>query len=494
VTLRSRLALTAALVIAPTVALLWSLDAVARHRAAEQLLGEIVSARLPTERDRCESSPESWGGLLPGGPRFPGPLSTVSPPGSPRPPDPPPPAGVRRRARPAVVFAYDEHLRSRNPASPPVPSALALAINGRESAVEPFAWRSSEVELLLRTPWGTGPCAFVLAQGTTGEWGAVLPETHVWMLPMLIVFAAVLLAVGPVVRRIRLLTEAVRRSASTSYEQSVFVPGRDEIGELARAFDVAGREIRMQLRDRERRETALRDFVANTTHDVMIPLTVLQGHLMTLREGLAANDPVDAGTVSSAMDEAHYMASLVHNLAAAARLDAVEATLQPSDVDVGALVARVVGRHRPIARERGILLESAFPSEPISAWADITLLEQAVSNITYNAIRYNRPGGNVAVILELVPPGRFCIRVVDDGPGIASAELSKMAARGVRGNDARTRAPEGQGLGLHIAYRAAELHGFQLTLAPSEYGGLEARLEGSLGRANPAIAVGGDGL
>lgn len=73
--------------------------------------------------------------------------------------------------------------------------------------------------------------------------------------------------------------------------------------------------------------------------------------------------------------------------------------------------------------------------------------------------------------------------MIDDGPGIDPAALSKLVARRARADEARTRAPEGQGLGLHIAYRAAELHGFRLTLRPSEHGGLEVELEGAHARA-----------
>jgi signal transduction histidine kinase len=296
------------------------------------------------------------------------------------------------------------------------------------------------------------------------------------MLPMIVVLAAVLLAAGPVVRRIRLLTEAVRQSAGDAYARPIASFGRDEIGELARAFDSAGREIRKQLEEKERREQALRDFLANTTHDVMLPLTVLQGHLSTLREHGAH----DGDVVAAAMDEAHYMASLMHNLAVAARLEVAEAKLQPSSVDLGALALRVLARHRPIARERGVALDSATPPEPIHAMADVTLLEQALSNVTYNAVRYNRRGGHVAVILERTAVDRFSLRVIDDGPGIPASELSSLVERGARGDDARTRAPEGKGLGLHIAYRAAELHGFQLILRASEYGGLDVELEGSV--------------
>ena len=73
--------------------------------------------------------------------------------------------------------------------------------------------------------------------------------------------------------------------------------------------------------------------------------------------------------------------------------------------------------------------------------------------------------------------------MIDDGPGIPEADLATLATRGARGDEARTRAPEGQGLGLHIARRAAALHGFTLTLQRSEYGGLEVKLEGDQERS-----------
>jgi signal transduction histidine kinase len=313
----------------------------------------------------------------------------------------------------------------------------------------------------------------------------VLPESKLWLLPTAAVLCAVLLAIGRVVRRIRQLTEAVQRSASSAYENPVAISmkGGDEISQLARAFDTAAAKIRSQLEDKDRREQALRDFLANTTHDVMIPLTVLLGHLTQLKEGSERQQPLDAAALSSAMDEAHYIASLVRNLALVARLDAAEVKLQLSAVDLNALVQRIASRHRPVARELAVALEGAAPPEPLRIAADLTLLEQAVSNITYNAIRYNRAGGHVAVIAESRSAGRFALRVLDDGPGIPDAELSRLVARGARGDAARTRAPDGQGLGLHIAYRAAELHGFALTLQASEYGGLEVILEGPCGVA-----------
>lgn len=468
--LRLRLAVTAALVIAPLWVALLYFDGSARQRAAERLLIELVSAQIASDRARCEEAPERWGGRF-GSNGMPGPRP---PPGMPA-----PPPGMRPRPRPPVVFAYATDLQASNPRAPAIPDALRAAIRDAEVATTSSFWPSEEFQVLVRTPWRAGPCAFVLASGSTGDWGALLPRTHVWAVPMLVVVVTFLLAMGPVVRRIRLLTHAVARSASDAYAHPLPTFGGDEIGQLGRAFEAAGREIRAQLEERARREQALRDFIANTTHDVMIPLTVLQGHLAALRECAARQVPPDAERVASAMGEAHYMASLIHNLAAAARLEMAEREPNRIKVDLNELIARVIARHAPIAQQRGISLENATPDSTLYAEADITLLEQAVSNVTYNAIAHNRRGGHAAVILEEVASSRFRVRVIDDGPGMSEAELERLVQRGARGNDARTRLPEGQGLGLHIAYRALQLHGFSLELQPGPGGGLSVTIEGT---------------
>jgi signal transduction histidine kinase len=304
-----------------------------------------------------------------------------------------------------------------------------------------------------------------------------------WTVPVVGVVAAAVLGMLPVALRIRRLAAAIERSASAGYAGRVAIKGSDEIGGLARAFDQASREVRVQSAEKGRREQVLRQFLANTTHDVMIPLTVLQGHLAALQGKLASGEAIDRSVVVSAMDEAHYIASIVHNLAVVARLDTGEPQLQRGVVDLKALVARVIGRHKPISRQLEVALDSAPPDEPLTANGDVTLLEQAVSNLVYNAIRHNKPGGHVAVILEAEDGGaNFRIRVVDDGPGIPPHELARITERGFRGDAARSRAPDGQGLGLHITHRVAALHGLSLTFKKSEYGGLQVDLAGPRGR------------
>jgi signal transduction histidine kinase len=491
--LRTRLGLATVAAALPLVlALVWW-DAQAQQRAAESALIEFTRAHVerPSWRARCESAPETWSADgAPDGPRGPPaergpppereppPLDRGAvPPGAPAGRPPPPGASGPRHRRAAQFFAYDAELRSHNPEAPMLSEAVRQGARGKDVTVLPAPWQSATVQVLLHV--GDGPCAYLLASGTTEPWlGAILPPTRIWLTPLAVMFGAVLLALGPVIARIRRLTAAVKRSAMSHYVERVDATGNDEIAELARAFDGAARDVRAELVEKDRRERALREFLANTTHDVMIPLTVLQGHLAGARDALAAGGAIEPATLAAAMDEAHYLGALLGNLALAAKLDSNAPELQRGKVDLNALVTRVIARHRPIARELSIELEAALPERVLEVDADVTMLEQAVSNIVYNAVRHNQRGGHVAVILDSLGTERFRLRVLDDGPGIAPDELARLVERGFRGNAARTRAPNGQGLGLDITRRVAELHGLTLSFERSEFEGLQVDLVG----------------
>lgn len=427
----------------------------------------------PRERDLADGAPPERGRPPPTGPR--------------RPPPPDEPRGMRHR-EPARFFAYGADLTSLNPAAPVLPDAIRSEMAERDALALPGSWRSEVVRVLVRVPEASSTCAYVLAQGTTERWlGGILPPTHLWLLPLLAVMGVVLLAIGPVVRRLQQLTRAAHRSEQSGYSDGVDLGGNDEIGELARSLDGAAKRVRGQLAETERRELALREFVANTTHDIMIPLTVLQGHLAAAKENRE-----DPRVIAAAMDEAHYLGALIHNLAMAAKLDAAAAEPSRAPVDLSALVERVVMRHRAIAKSSGVAMDHAVPAAPLSTSGDVTMLEQAVTNLVYNAIRHNRAGGHVAIVLEAQRAGAgaeadadadaeqgFSLSVIDDGPGVSDEELPRLAERGFRGNAARSRAPEGRGLGLDIVRRVAELHGLALTFRRPEDGGLCAELSGA---------------
>jgi signal transduction histidine kinase len=501
--LRARLALTVLATAVPLLAAIGWLRADLVRRDQERALSEFAMARMESGgRERCESDPAYFSISVPprGAPPRAAPPDDDGPGAPPAPPPPerrlppapsiPPDRGgdLDEPTRPPPVpltrlWAYAADFTSRNRGAPPIEGAMrAKLAAGADEAGLPYEPNGLHGrQLAVRTPWPDGPCAFVLVRRIE----PAPPGSQAFPLwaaagLLVVVLAVVLLAAGPVVRRIAQLTSEVRRAAADRYATPVAVDGGGEIAELARAFNDAGAEVRRHLDDAARREETLRAFVANTTHDVMTPLTVLQGHLAALRQR-APQSSADAETVRAAIEEAHYLGALVHNLGAAAKLDAGEQQVHLAPVSLNDLVQRIVERHWALASPRAIEIEFAVPEKPVWIDADVTLLEQAVANVVGNAVRYNRPGGHVAVVLGEANGSEFTLRVIDDGPGVPDADLARLTERAFRGDDARRRSPEGTGLGLDIARRVAELHRLRLSFRRSQHGGLEVEFRGVSG-------------
>jgi len=323
-------------------------------------------------------------------------------------------------------------------------------------------------------PWNEGPCSVLLMRAKAPpSWFSAAVLMPAFLVALVVILVA-LFAAGPIVRRVRQLTDAVR-SLETGSEEPIHVEGNDEIAELGTAFEQSRQTIQAQLTSLREREAALRNYIANTTHDVMLPLSVLQGHLVSLQQRIEAGERLDAKAIVPSLEESQYLGSLLHNLNAAARLEATDGLAHRNAIDLNRLVERVVDRHRPIANRKQIALELAVPEETIEFAGDLTLLEQALGNVVQNAVRYNRANGHVAVILDGTE-NAWTLRVVDDGPGIPEADRSQVVEPSFRGSDARTRHPHGMGLGLHIASDVAMRHGLRLELRETSGGGLTVEL------------------
>lgn len=502
--LRGRLALSLGLLLVAQIVGLFAYDLASRKDAAARTLAHIAEHAVDDadELASCAADPAGFAAALsaraergPGGrPRGGAGARTgaghhLDPPNGPHhghppterglpegggPPGPPPGVGPGRfgpedRHMALRYAVLDEAAVSALPLDPLDEVEGARVVNGAALA--------QRIAVVLPTGL-TGPCAYLRLDGgtTPGFLGAVLPADPLWVLPSVAAVVWSLLALRPTVRRVRRLRGAVAATSGLE-DPAVPVEGDDEIADLAVAFNEAAARLRAVAAERAQAEQALRRHVADLTHDLLIPLTVLQGHLAAM-QAAGGRSPA----LSSAMDEAHTIGGLVQNLALAARLDGADRPLVLGPVPLNPLLERVAARHRPIAGPRGVEVVVGLPEEALAARADLSLLEAAISNLCHNAVRYNRPGGHVALLLELAEddPTQFEITVLDDGPGIEPALLPSLLQRGARGDSARRGEPGGQGLGLDIVQRAARLHGFSLRFDGAEGGGLRVRLRGPL--------------
>lgn len=364
-----------------------------------------------------------------------------------------------------LVFTYDQNGQSSQPKAPALPQSLLAKTRGNSlKAGTSFKVTAGGTRhLVLVLPRLRGPCALALIATPRLEPGLPPPDL---LVPLALALTAGLVAIWPVVRRIRSMTLAVRRWEEGAPLAVARDQGRDELSELSRALVGFDETIQRQHRALVAREQALLEFIENTTHDLATPLTVLQGNLSAL-----AKEHNQAAVVQ-AMDEAQYIGAMLGNLAISAKFE-VGAQVN-MELDLRDVVSRVVDRYRVMASWLEVGIEGSTPDEDVRAWGDPTFTERALANLVENAMRHNAQGGHVAVVLE-IEDRDFVLRVLDDGPGLSEKESRTLLQPGVETDAARSRG----GRGLAIVARVALIQRWRFELRPGRAGGLCAELRGA---------------
>ncbi len=219
-------------------------------------------------------------------------------------------------------------------------------------------------------------------------------------------------------------------------------------GAVLAAFDLT--EVR-------RLETIRRDFVANVSHELKTPLTVIGGFAETLADP-AVPAPERQRFAETIVTNVRRMQRIVDDLLDLSRIESGGWVPQPARVDVAAAASDAILPCRDSAREKGVTLDLDVPRDAATAHADPTAVRQVIANLVDNAIRYTPRGGRVTVVAEREGGGVW-LGVRDTGVGIPVEHLSRIFERFYRVDPARSREAGGTGLGLAIVRHLAEAHG-----------------------------------
>jgi two-component system phosphate regulon sensor histidine kinase PhoR len=216
-------------------------------------------------------------------------------------------------------------------------------------------------------------------------------------------------------------------------------------------------------------EAMRRDFVANVSHEIRSPLTVLAGFVETM-QSLPLTEAERAHYLSLMAAQSDRMRALVDDLLTLSRLEASPSPSASEPVDLRALMAqceadaRALSRllHPPEQRPQRLSFDIA-PGFTLTGSAHE--LRSAISNLVHNAVRYTPGGGAIDVRCARLPDGGAQIAVTDTGPGIAPEHLPRLGERFYRIDRSRSRESGGTGLGLAIAKHVAQRHGGQLQVS-----------------------------
>ncbi|HTI74917.1 MAG TPA: HAMP domain-containing sensor histidine kinase [Mycobacterium sp.] len=253
---------------------------------------------------------------------------------------------------------------------------------------------------------------------------------------------------------LRQMTAAARAMARGDYSVRVRATSRDEVGQLATAYNQMAADL--GAADEYRR-----GLIANVSHELLTPITALHALLENVVDGIA--EPDDK-TMRMALSQTERLGELVTNLLDLSRLEGGAIPLQPRIFGVAQFLEEAVSH---AAMTGGGVQVSVQVSPPdLVAVADPARLRQVVVNLVDNAIRHSPAGGRVVVNATAAQPAGLRLEVCDEGPGIPPGERERVFQRFTRG----ATSAGGTGLGLAIARWAVELHGGSIEVMDARTG------------------------
>jgi signal transduction histidine kinase len=264
---------------------------------------------------------------------------------------------------------------------------------------------------------------------------------------------------------LREMTAAARAMAHGDYTRRVRATARDEVGELAGAFNQMAADL--AAADRQRRE-----LIANVSHELRTPITALQGLLENIVDGVAAAEPA---TMRTALTQTERLGRLVAELLDLSRLDAGVVPLDRSPIDVPSFLDDVIREAEVNADGAGHDVRFEMSAPAIVMTGDRERLHQVFANLLDNAARHSPPGGTVTIHAER-HDDHLLLAVTDQGDGIPATDRSRVFERFTRGERV---ADGGTGLGLAIARWVIQLHHGTIAVA-DPVGGSGCRIHVSL--------------
>ena len=224
--------------------------------------------------------------------------------------------------------------------------------------------------------------------------------------------------------------------------------GCREIQELDEALGKAAEEI-------SKVDALRRELIANVSHDLRTPLTLISGYGEMMRDLPGEATPENMQVI---IDEANRLTGMVSELLDLSKLGAEMEAPSVTRFDACAFTAKLLGAYNAMAQAQGFRINFSHPDTPVNVEADESMIWRAMTNLVNNA--FNHTGKSLTVdVLQSVEGDMLVTRVVDSGEGIAPEELDKIWDRYYRGSGPHRRGVIGSGLGLSITKRIFELNG-----------------------------------
>ncbi len=245
------------------------------------------------------------------------------------------------------------------------------------------------------------------------------------------------------------LSAGARQIAAGNYDVRIHVDRRDELGLLAQEFNHMAGEVKHSAQ-------LEKDILANVSHDLRTPLTLIKGYAETIRDITGQNDEKRTEQCNIIMDETDRLSALVNSVMELSKVQSGAQKPEPIDFDMSELCFEVAGLYDAVCEQNGWTLRLEA-DRPCPVHADPAMMERVLHNLLGNATQHL--GDDGVFVLRAIPLPNGCrVEVEDHGPGIPPEELPYLFDRYYRARKDAGR--PGTGLGLSITKAILQQHGF----------------------------------
>ncbi len=329
--------------------------------------------------------------------------------------------------------------------------------------------------VLYRRGWTRSP-SLSLTLSATYVIAAVLTWVNVWVMArlmfasphdltlalVLLIFAGIIattfgiFVAASVTDGLRQLAGVARRLAEGNLSARAVVTGRDEVGQVAHSFNIMAAQLEETARQREELEAMRRDLIAWVSHDLRTPLTSIRALVEALSDGVVTDPETVQRYYRTIRADVLSLNTLINDLFELAQLDA-GLVLEKSPHSFTDLISDALESFRGLSMVKNVEIVGTVSQNLDPVLLNAPKIGRVLSNLLANAVKYTPPGGRVEVTAQRVGQS-VRVTVMDSGPGFVEADLPRVFEKFYRGEQARSRATGGAGLGLAIARRIVEAH------------------------------------
>ncbi|WP_409187170.1 sensor histidine kinase [Antarcticibacterium sp. 1MA-6-2] len=236
-------------------------------------------------------------------------------------------------------------------------------------------------------------------------------------------------------------------------------PITTDMATLTREVEKFAADKKLEIETLQIRETYRKEFMGNVSHELKTPLFTVQGYILTLLDGALKDKAVRKKYLQRANKGVERLIYIVKDLDMITKLEAGDLHLNMENFNIVEVVQSSFDLLEMKAAKRNITLTFDMDYEaPILVYGDKERIQQVITNLVVNSIKYGKKGGTTEVNIENLIKNKIIVRVTDNGEGIQKAHIPRLFERFYRVDKSGSRKEGGSGLGLSIVKHIIEAH------------------------------------